>query len=265
VSALVASLVNRLVGATITVSSEAAGYPKDYLAEPETPDIPWKTTALGDQWILVDFGAPVDVGVIGALYANFASARVRLNSANSWGGTTPYDQVVAIGVNPGNGRLCRWVTPGLTLQWLRVDIPDQATTDGASAYRLGGLHAGPVVSLRNYGWDYDPTPTQKTVVTETVGGAEQEAILGPQRMRIAGTRRPLLRTTLAGAPTGAPFLGDQAADWMAFDREWKAAGKALIVPRSDHPYWVGLLRTVSTSRRVNLGLSEDSFEWKEVA
>lgn len=270
---LAASLVNLLATATITASSAQAGYPVSFLAADGTPDIPWKTTATGDQWALINHGSAKSLVVAAALYANFTSIRLQANATDVWTSPT-YNELLTIGENPGNGdafgnpRYCRWRIPdaALVYQYNRWFIPSQATTDGAAYYRLGAIFAGaiPYPSLRNLRWDYDPTPTQATELVPTVGGAERESILGPQYMRITGTRNAFTRVKTDGSSTAA-LLNDGVAEWMAFERQWKAAGKALIIPAADHPYWVGMMRLHSVSRRVGIPVDDASFEWREVA
>lgn len=266
---------------TWSASSAAAGYPVSFLDSLLTPDIPWKSTATGSQSVTKDLGSAKAVDIVTLLYANFLTATLQADDAatfDSSAGSPQYSAALTLGEldttlgvirsNPGNGRICLWHRPPATVtrRYWRILIPSQTPTDGAAYYRLGAVLIVPGIFLRNFRWEYDPTPSQDIVVVRTVGGNEQAAILGPPRMKITGTRQALTRIKADGSTVTIALLRDQVDDWMTVERLWLAQGWALIIPDPSHPYWVGVMRMEPvSSRSVSIPVDDVRFEWREVA
>jgi len=275
------SLLNYGATATWTASSSASGYPASNLADDAHGDIPWKSSTLLSQFLIANLGSPKAVPIYGIIYGNFPQIQILAgDTLDEVTGVSPpqwNSGTLAVGDNPGNGdafgvaRKCRWFIPPVaptarqyhSIFILGSDL-GQVPTDGAASFRCGAVWMGTVEYLRNFRWDYDPTPTQATALVTTIGGAEQESVLGPSYMGLAFTRNALVRVKADGTSTAA-LLNDGVADWMAFERRWKAAGKALMIPASDHPYWVGVMRLHSVSRRVGFPVDDVSVECREVA
>src|SRR5262245_22770274 len=96
------SISNYVPSATVTASSSAAAYPVANLRLCADLGLPWITTALGDQWALIDYGAAKSVARWAILDTNYTSARIQGNAADVW--TAPsYDSgLLTLGVNIGN-------------------------------------------------------------------------------------------------------------------------------------------------------------------
>ncbi len=266
---LAASLVNLLATATITQSSQASGYPASNVTDDAHPDIPWRTTATTAQWIEFDLGSAKTFDELTDLYTNYTSVRWRANTSSSWGGATPYDSgFVMVGVNPCQGRYCRIERPTApqTYRFVRMDIPAQTPTDGAAYFRTGALHLGALSLYRNFTWDFHPRRTQERVLNRTVGGTEEQLLLGPARGLLTGTLKPLTRFKADETASSTTLLDDQVADLLVFAQAWSDAGKALIHFLPDHPYWVAMMRQVSEiDPSVNLTYADWPFEWREVS
>jgi hypothetical protein len=260
------------------VSSQAAGYPITNIQDPASPDIPWKSTAATLQLISMDLGSAKAVQWWALLYTNFASVQIWADDANTFdsggGGEPNYKSaVLTIGESPLNGRLCLWHAPTSTVtrRFWRIVIPEQTPvtgianqTDLPTAFRLGAFLVCPLTTIRNFRWGFDPTPTQPIIISRSLGGGSQSLLMGPEYARLTGTRNALVRVASNGAATGT-LLADGVAEWIAFERRWKAAGRALVAPFPDNPYAVALLRHVSARRSVQFPADDVSFEWEEVA
>src|SRR5262245_9244023 len=94
------SFLNRAKAATLTPSSAASGYPVANLQDPERPGLPWRSTVTTDTTIVIDHGAPVNVGRIVLLGANFASFKLQEHTADSWGSPTYDSGTQTIALDP---------------------------------------------------------------------------------------------------------------------------------------------------------------------
>lgn len=272
----------------VTATSQAAGYPVTNLLDPEHPDIPWKSTSAGVHLALFDLGVARAVQFIALLYANFLTVQIWADDAPSFnsgpaGGPQYKSALLTLGRNPMNGRLCVYHIPASTditppaspptvtrrhwgivipVQTPVTGIPNQS--DYSAGFRLGAFLACPLTQLRNFRWDYDPTPTQEILIKKSLGGNTQTLVMGPEYGHLTGTRNALTRATTAGA-AATELLDDGVAEWMDFERRWKVAGRALIAPSPTNKAWVALMRQVSVSRSVGIPVDEARFEWEEVA
>jgi len=210
--------------ASITASSSDGQYPVANVKSANKPHQPWKSTALGDQWILIDHGSAKAVDVFALINGNVTSVRCQANATDSWGGALGYDQLVTVGQSPSDmyqhGH--RAASPQF-FRYNRIFIPSQATTDGASQYKVGALWLGAVT-----------TPPQDLLVEpdeETPepfheerpghGGWVERTAMGYKRFLLSAIRY-------------ARSEGDLAA-WRAIEQAWPAAGYALVLLRDAYP------------------------------
>lgn len=119
------SLLNLVAAATVVGSTAAAAFPASNVKSPERPFQPWRSTALGDQSLVVDFGIATALAVVAPIHANVATVTIQGNATDVW--TSPsYSQAQTIGRNPWNTRFQAAQLPvGFTFRYLRVLIPSQ--------------------------------------------------------------------------------------------------------------------------------------------
>lgn len=140
--------INLVELATATASSEDAVYVAVNARHPERPFEPWKTTTTGIQSLVIDFGTATTLtgGSVSLIHANFTSASIQGHATNTWGAPT-YNQAVTLTRAP-NERYHHGhrIVGTFALRFLRILIPSQTPTDGATVYRLGGVWAGGLIS-----------------------------------------------------------------------------------------------------------------------
>lgn len=254
------SFTNLAAGATIVGSTENENFPASYAAEPQSPFLPWRTTALGDQSLVIDFGAQTAVTLLLLIRTNFASATIQGNATDSW--TSPaFSQAVTIARNPFNWRYQHGVVlSGFSYQYMRVLIPSQTPVDGAGAYILGGVWAGATVR--------PPMNPRADVVFETLQPFKD---VGPdddawrERLYLG---EPLVRmrmTRLARVTRLSPGLDDQLQQWSEIDRQMYAADRfAMFLDAGDpsQAYVVRGIHALTWDRR-RLNVAEGRFELEE--
>lgn len=255
------SVTNHIETATITVSSEQSSqdFGKENLKLATELDLPWKTTATGEQWAVFDHGTAKPVGRWAFLATNYMSARIQANATNTW--TEPsYDAVVELDTNHrGTGRICAEHAP-LVAQSYRYNrwlIPSQSTTDGASYYRTGVITAGPLLELpRGLFWGPKTREVDAIADVLTVSKRRQRSILGPRLFTIAGKIR------LAGftAPTR-----DEIKALNEVLHAWKDKGYATVSFLSDDEHWVHVMQMVNEINGIDDLPAETDIELEEIA
>jgi len=97
------SLVNLAAGALVTASSEAAGYPASNGVSPGRPFQPWRSGTAGEEWLLVDFGAPTTLDVVAVIRANVTALTIQGHTTDDWDAPL-YTQDVTLARNPISSR-----------------------------------------------------------------------------------------------------------------------------------------------------------------
>jgi hypothetical protein len=245
----------------ITASTEDGNYPATNAASPDRPFQPWKSGTAGDEWLVVDFGAPAVLNAVALIRANFASATIQGNATDVW--TSPaYSQTVTIARNPISGRYhhVHQIVGSFEYRYLRILIPSQATLDGAVAYVLGGVWAAqwtyPPRALR---WGYTLERMEPAEDLRTLSQAMHRLRLGPPIAHAIAQRQAIL-----GAST--PGLDDELAAWSEFDRQMAEADAVLVwwAPADPAQVWVMRRLTAPTWTIVNPRIADAAFELEEV-
>lgn len=208
-----------LAAATATVMSGSAPDSAFPAANLKTPDLPFsapaKTTATGQQTWTVDFGSAQTIVLLVLARVNFTSATVEGNATDSWGAPS-FSLALTITRNEQSGRY-QWagLLTAFTFRFMRIVIPAQTPTDGASGYLIGGIWAGATTDAPR-----DPAPgrfgygrfrpSQDDEPSHKAWG--QRLYLGEPRVVISATR-------LAVASLGSPFSGDEVDSWADVDRQ----------------------------------------------
>ena len=260
---------NLFASATLTCSAEDASYPASNLGRATRPDIPGKTTALGDQSFDADLGSAQAVVALAVLYANVTTVRWLADDAPTFnsgvGGAPQFSSGdLAVGLHAGNDRYCRFYQPPspVTRRYWRLLIPSQTPVDGASVYRVGAAWAVGTGKLRSpqRGIQYLYKTKSDAPFDDllTKSRRRQRIIRGPAFWTLSGER-----TALANFPI--PFQGDELADWLELERLWWVQDAALYVHREDNPYMVSVMRQVERPEwTIDATTASATFRWEEV-
>lgn len=215
------SFANLLAPSSATVvgsSQQSLSFAAANVKAPQRPFLPWRTSGVGDQDVVVDFGSAKTVDVILLARTNFTTARIQGNASDSWGAPA-FNQLVTITQNPMNLRYQYGaVLTAFSYRYLRILIPSQTPTDGASYYLLGGLWAGgqtrpPDTFL--YQIKYDTGEPQIDLQPEHKGW-RQRLILGEPYAKMTVRRKARVNFT-------QPFIDDQLRRWVLVDGQMRQA------------------------------------------
>lgn len=230
-------------GTVVTGSTASTSYPAANIQLPQAPMIPWRTTALGSQNIVIAFPSARSIGFLALIRANFAAVTVQGHTSDSWGAPA-FSQAVTIGQNPLTGRYQHGVfLAGFNYRYLRLLI-NTGALGGEAYYLLGGVWAG----IRNeppsrFAWDQMIELIEPTAeVSPEHQGWSQQSIMGDPRMRVT------LRRHLAMRNMDQPFVNDDLEKWAILDRSMRLGpfayhpnqgsnAMAMIATRKPSPQW----------------------------
>lgn len=248
-------------GVGITQSSEDATYVADNLQTPERPFLPWRTTVVTASSAVVDFlVAGRVVRLLLLVNVNYASVTIQGNASDSWGSPS-FSQQYAVTKNPLTGRyqMGTFLT-GFAYRYMRILIPAQQPTDGAAYFSTGGLWCGLIAGLpRGYRWGERRRVVEpRADVQPTSGAWRQRLIMGEPYMQLEFD-------ITAPTYTSSPGVGDEWADWLALERQIRAADVWVLHPEQGDAAQVGMWRqlNVSTWQETQLGLSGTTWELEE--
>lgn len=233
---------------TATATSQDAAYPATNAKTPHRPFLPYKSGGLGNQDLVFDFASPKTLQIIGIVNANVTQVRFQGNPTNSWG-APGFNQLVTVPRNPLSGRYqVVVILPNafgtFVYRYLRVLIPTQTPTDGAAAYKIGGVWAGATTLMpKNLGWTmrlraFEPREDLQPVDQ----GWRQRHVTGNVLVQIEAQRRSDI-----AFPTA--MVGDQLKTWLDIDRQSREAGffmlhlgngddtHAYVMQHVDHTEW----------------------------
>lgn len=239
--ALRLSFSNLAAAATVTATSEDLVYAAVNARAPERPFLPWKTGALGDQRLVIDFAATTALDAVALVRTNFASATIQGNDTDVW--TSPsYDEDITIAVNPWSGRYQhahRVVAPGFSYRYLSILIPSQTPVDGASAYLLGGVWAGLLAATpRSFLQEYQ---AQRIEPRQDIGpdsrAWQQRLTLGEPRVSVK-----VRLQALTGRPPG---VGDELGTWLGLQRTMASVDVFLASIEDSDPGQAWIVRSIA--------------------
>ena len=195
---------------TATGPTEDAAFPASNLATPQQRWVPAKTaTAAESRWTM-PFGVARTLSLIILVRANFLTARVQGNNADSWS-SPPYDLPVTITQNPFNEQHQVAIVPvGFNYSFLSILVPVQSPIETPStAFRLGGVWAGETFAPPgHFSVDFDHIAVQAVAdVQPPHKGWRRRMILDNPIVQLRMKRR-------AHFTHLTPYLDDDAHTWM---------------------------------------------------
>ena len=210
--------------ASYTATSENANYPATNLGSPNRPGLPWKSTGATQQRIVIDFGAPRPVGVVGLFRSNFTDCEIQGSAAGVW--SNPWRKVVTIGRNPVTSRYqAGELLTNFTFRYLSLLIPEQTPLDGQGVFSLGGIWAGQLTP-----WPKNPLfamTIRKIVPRRDIQpehqGWRQRLVLGMPIAQLA-----MQRAARVGFPQPITAADDLVTWFDTIDRQVDAAGFVLV-------------------------------------
>ena len=259
------NLLSLLTGSSFTTSSEDVLYLGANVRKPERPFLPWRTTALGDQGITVDFGQGRQIALVVLVNCNFTSARIEGTNNNAeWAGA-PFSQTVTIARNP---RMWRYqhgvIVTGFAYRYMRIMIPDQTPVDGATYYSLGGLWAGTIATMpRPWRWEVEyQTIEPREDAQPRHAGWRQRLALGEPFVR-------MIVRTHSRVNEAHPAQDDQFEQWSDLERQVHVSDFFVPVNEINGTYdtsQVLVVRRVNQSQwtSAGLGMLESTWELEEV-
>ena len=252
---------------TLTPSSADATYTAANLRTPQRPFLPWRTTALGAQNVVVDFLAARKVTALLLTHVNMTSVTIQGNATDSWGAPS-FSQALTIRRNPWNGRYQHGVIlSGFNFRFMRVLIPSQSVINGVAYYSIGGLWLGTINSTpRPHHWRVDYRVIEPRLETQPAHRGWR------QRLKMG---EPLTSVTLSLAARvneRRPGDNDQLRDWLEIERRQRDADYFVLFPISDEPLIIPDPSQIIVSRNVaalqwrmqDLGLATAQWELEEV-
>lgn len=210
-------VINRVAeeGVMLTASSATQYNPVENLLTPERPMFPWRTTAAGDQYVVIDFQEPIVITGIWLVNANFTQVLVQGNTVDDWTWSiAPLSYTLTTARSPWNFRyqLAAQIANFL-YRYMRIFIPAQSPTDGTSAYLLGGIYTGQLERLpQNPLFDIQFTSVHPhRDVIEQFQEWRQRLVMGEPFVRLEITRA--IRYSKL-----APAYGDDLRTWLDIER-----------------------------------------------
>lgn len=103
----------------------------------------WKTTSTAESYVVIDLAEAKALKAVGVIDVNYSSCKVQGNASDSWGAPSFDTDTVTIAQEKLTD-LYRLILDeddltGFNYRYLRLLIPNQATTDGAAVFRTGVL------------------------------------------------------------------------------------------------------------------------------
>lgn len=256
--------VNAMAQATVTCSVADPNYPAANAKRPDQPFTPAKTTVLGTQSWVIDFGSPVSVQLMGLAHVNFATARWQGNTVNDWA-APPYDQALTVTRCPWQWRYQHTHLPGaggvpvFTYRWARLVVSGGAL-DGAAGYRLGGIWAGTATETPTpWRWQFEV----RTILPKLDQGPDHD---GWRQRLVLGDPRVHITAQLASRLTrSSPGVGDALASWSDLLRQLWAGDMAwLYLDKGDPSAGWPVRPSEDITWRVDAGLAEAPWELDEI-
>lgn len=160
-------------------SSENANWPAANLLVFDKRIRYWKTTVATDSYVVIDLGSAMALKAVGVIDVNYTSCKIQGNATDSWGSPSFDSGTITIAKEKLTGlyRLHFIDLSGFNYRYLRLFIPTQSTTDGASVFRTGVL----AVSVDSEAFLYGAiqrmsmTRNQAISIEEMHGGGQEKA------------------------------------------------------------------------------------------
>jgi len=168
---------NLLDSATLTASSEAAGFPANNLKNPFRTKI-WKTAGAtaGTAQLVIDHGAAKAVNAIALTgYPDWLAAPgtlvMQFNATDSWGSPSATETLTWVSpTTPGGnkGTIIAKLANTRTYQYNRLSV-----VNAPGDWNLGRLFVGYYFEpTQNYGWGYSEAVVDASLIAPTIGGQD---------------------------------------------------------------------------------------------
>lgn len=214
----------------IVASSEAVGFPATNLQQYD-PGLIWKAAAFtGDINIVIDLGAAAAIPQIWLNNANFTSATLQANAADSWGSPSVSKSVTLasddIGIYKGFFDLS-----ATNYRYVRIIIPVQALVSG-TVPQLGNIIIGTAADLRVASWAAQTARNFSKFQPD--GGGYRKNAKGRARhifsVGVSGTKAEVDAIVLSGWEAAIIFtdLADVADSYLVYPPE--STGKSIRNP-----------------------------------
>jgi hypothetical protein len=224
------SFTNFVKTAVLTVSSEASGYPKTNLQEPEHLGLPWRSTVTTQSWIVLDLGSAIPFDRL-SLWGSVSgtgsplSVQIQQNTTDSWGAPAYSSAVLPVTRDPDKRLYRLTVASGgnFTRRYTRVLIPAQAPVGGAAYFEVAGIHLGNFVVLpRGCSPGYrrarvTPRVSHTAALGKWMVSYETGDAFARQHWNRQAEKNPI-----------TPGIGDEWEAWLDIDRQLDAIPSGLF-------------------------------------
>jgi hypothetical protein len=167
---------NLLDSATLTASSEAAGFPADNLKIPFRTKT-WKTAGAtaGTAQLVINHGSAKAVNAIALTGYDWTAAPgtlvMQFNATDSWGAPSATETLTWVsGTTPGGnkGTIIAKLANTRTYQYNRLSV-----VNAPGDWNLGRLFVGSYFEpARTYGWGYEEGVIDPSLISQTIGGQD---------------------------------------------------------------------------------------------
>ncbi len=127
-----------------SVSSEQSTFPSTNLLIPEKQRRYWKTNDTTDAFVIIDLGSAQQVTGIALLNVNYNTYKIQGDTTASFASPAVDSGTITTAIDPQRKRYYSFTepqgySPAFNYRYLRLFIPTQATTDGDTVFKTGGL------------------------------------------------------------------------------------------------------------------------------
>jgi hypothetical protein len=227
--------------ATLAASTTFADatWPPDNVLLFGRPHLRAYSASLTPQRLTLDLAAATALDVIWLCHVNFTVCTIQGHATDTWGAPSYTSGALTIG-RSGNTRYHHALRPvAFNYRFVSLSIPNQATTDGATVFKVGQFLPWPtlVAPPRDIMMEPEEEHVEARQDTKTEDGRTLDRlVLDEGAWRVSAKRLAETESELAA--------------WREIDRRWsEAPGQAaLVLMRDTYPQESYLMRQESTSR-----------------
>lgn len=156
-----------------------------------------KTTTTGNNWWILDFGVAKQINSVVLLNTNFTTYKVQGDSTTSFVSPLTDSGNLTIAKEPFRERYYHITnpqnySPAFNYRYMRIYVPTQSTTDGESAFKLGGLivtdQAEDLITNPDYGLEI--VERRSSNVNTMLGGSDETINFGKRFTEFTFSIRP---------------------------------------------------------------------------
>ena len=123
-------------------SSEQTNFPSDNLLLPNKQRRYWKTTGVGNEYVIIDLGSAQTVTGVALINANYDTFVIEGDTTTSFSSPPVTSGTLDTIYDPIRGRYYAYTNPSdysFNHRYLRLYIPAQTPNDGDTVFKTGGL------------------------------------------------------------------------------------------------------------------------------